>query len=467
MNTSTTDIDEVEMVIKPNGSTRRTSKDEQQSLNERPTSRGPTKAPEGGWAWFIVLSAFINAAFLDGLGASLGVLLVTLKTYFNEGAGRVSLISSLGLFVFHSSGPISGSICEYAGEKKVTMIGAFICCAGLFMSGFMPNVTLLYLTIGFLMNFGLSLSYLPTFALLGKHFQKRHGLVNGLGYSGYGLGVMGLPPLCQLLIERYGWQGTVIILSGMCGNLFVAAAFLRLQIPMAKSNRENDTDSAKRGRLCMRLTRLLGFHIICMKPGMIGLLLAVGCTGASYGIFVTFFMQRADEIRIERMDASLLITAFGAASFLMRLVHGWFIDLRIVSPVCVLIGSITTWSALLLAFVFVTNYWGVMTLSVLLGLASGLTNSLPFVVFKDAIGRKHVASAFGLCLVSIGLGSLIGITIAGALYDMTGTSDVTFYSAAAWGFLHSVILTTTKIFGNVTPKADHDRRWRADDSQRQ
>ena len=63
-------------------------------------------APDGGWGWFIVLSAHISEAFVDGMIASTAVLLVRMKTYFNEGAGRISLIASIGLFVFHCSGKI-------------------------------------------------------------------------------------------------------------------------------------------------------------------------------------------------------------------------------------------------------------------------------------------------------------------------------------------------------------------------
>ncbi|XP_070557967.1 monocarboxylate transporter 13-like [Ptychodera flava] len=288
-----------------------------------------TDVPDGGWGWFITFSAFLNEAFLDGLTASVGVLLPTLKDYFQEGAGKVSLIASLGFFVFHSAGPFSVWIGEYTGEKRAAMIGVLLCFAGLFISGFVVNVMMLYITISCLM----SISFL----------------------------------------------------------------------------------------------------------------------GATNGTFLTFFMQRVADIGIGGMNASLLLTVLGASSCLMRLTHGWFIDLRIVSPVSVLIGSILLWTVFLLISVFVVNYWGVMILCVGFGLTSGLYNPLPFVVYKDAVERRHLSSAYGLYLFSFGIGNLIGTAITGALYDVTGTSDITMYSAATCAFLSAAILAITNIFAKRSP----------------
>ncbi|XP_070557966.1 monocarboxylate transporter 7-like isoform X2 [Ptychodera flava] len=137
--------------------------------SERRLERHVSKdVPDGGWGWIITFSAFLNEVFIDGLTASVGVLMPTLKEYFQEGAGKVSFIASLGLFVFHCAGPISVSIGEYTGEKKAAMIGVLLCSAGLFISGFVVNVKMLYITISCLMYFGLTLSYLPTFTLLGS-----------------------------------------------------------------------------------------------------------------------------------------------------------------------------------------------------------------------------------------------------------------------------------------------------------
>ncbi|XP_070574894.1 monocarboxylate transporter 12-like [Ptychodera flava] len=331
--------DEVGTEETPNDDRRLAQEDAMIGTERRSESSVSTHVPDGGWGWFIAFSAFLNEALLDGMVASVSVLLVTWKDYFEEGAGKVSFIASLGLFIFHCSGPIFSFVCEYAGEKWVAMIGALMSFAGLFFSGFVTDISMLYFTLSFLMNFGFSMSFLPTFALLGKYFQKRHGLANGLATAGYGLGVMGLPPICQLLIQRYGWRGTVIILSGMCANLCVAAALLRPLNVREKFNREICCNTADREHLCLRFVRLFGFHIICSQPSIIGIMLAMSFLGASNGIFLTFFMQRADDIGIDRMDASLLMTVLGASSCLIRLTHGWFIDLRIVSPVCVLLAA--------------------------------------------------------------------------------------------------------------------------------
>ncbi|XP_070555402.1 monocarboxylate transporter 13-like isoform X1 [Ptychodera flava] len=300
-------------------------------LTEQCASSSPAYIPDGGWGWFVVFSAFISEAFLDGLAVSVGVLLVTFKEYFDEEAGKVSLISSLGQFVFFCSCPISSSIGKHVGERRVAMIGGVMTSAGLVVSAFVTDVTMLYFTMSFLMNFGLSLSFLPSFSLLGKYFEKRHGLANALATAGYGLGIMGLPPLCQILIQGYGWRGTLIILSAMSANLSVAGALLRPLCSNEKIARQ-DGKSLDREHRCLRFVRLFGFHIIYLQPSIMGITLAIGFIGAASGIFITFFMQRLDEIGVDRVDASLLNTVVGAAALSIRLIYGWFIDLRVISP---------------------------------------------------------------------------------------------------------------------------------------
>ncbi|XP_070555403.1 monocarboxylate transporter 12-like isoform X2 [Ptychodera flava] len=268
-------------------------------LTEQCASSSPAYIPDGGWGWFVVFSAFISEAFLDGLAVSVG--------------------------------PISSSIGKHVGERRVAMIGGVMTSAGLVVSAFVTDVTMLYFTMSFLMNFGLSLSFLPSFSLLGKYFEKRHGLANALATAGYGLGIMGLPPLCQILIQGYGWRGTLIILSAMSANLSVAGALLRPLCSNEKIARQ-DGKSLDREHRCLRFVRLFGFHIIYLQPSIMGITLAIGFIGAASGIFITFFMQRLDEIGVDRVDASLLNTVVGAAALSIRLIYGWFIDLRVISP---------------------------------------------------------------------------------------------------------------------------------------
>lgn len=62
---------------------------------------------------------------------------------------------------------------------------------------------------------------------MGKYFDKRRGLANGLVMSGGSLGALLLPILLQYLFDEYGLRGSLIIIAGLSLNNLVLAAFLR------------------------------------------------------------------------------------------------------------------------------------------------------------------------------------------------------------------------------------------------
>ncbi|XP_078000590.1 monocarboxylate transporter 13-like, partial [Glandiceps talaboti] len=290
------------------------------------------KAPDGGWGWFIVLSAHISQAILDGVIASIAVLLVRMKTYFNEGAMRISLIASIGLFVSHCSAPIAVFLSKKYGARCIAVIGGILCAVGLFLSGFVNSFAVLCLTLAVLANFGLSLSFTSTFTLLGQYFNKRHGLANGLAVAGYGIGVMGIPPLTQLLIYKYGWQGACIVLSGVIAHLCVAATLLRPLNTATKDNQMTEQRNNHCVRMCKRICMLFGFHLLWVQPRVIGFVVCILFLSASNGTFLTFLLQRTGDAGIDPTDGALLMTVIGASSCITRLTHGWFIDLRLVPP---------------------------------------------------------------------------------------------------------------------------------------
>ena len=60
-----------------------------------------------------------------------------------------------------------------------------------------------------------------------QYFDKRRSLACGLIMCGYSVGVFLLPPLIQLSISMYGWQGALFILGALVLQVMVCGALLR------------------------------------------------------------------------------------------------------------------------------------------------------------------------------------------------------------------------------------------------
>ena len=60
----------------------------------------------------------------------------------------------------------------------------------------------------------------------GLYFDKHRSLATGVATSGSGLGNTVMPIFIAYLIEEYSWKGSLLIMAGLCLNMFVCAALL-------------------------------------------------------------------------------------------------------------------------------------------------------------------------------------------------------------------------------------------------
>ena len=58
---------------------------------------------------------------------------------------------------------------------------------------------------------------IPSQSIISKWFNKKLSSALSIAYSGQGLGVLILAPLCQILISKYGWK--LHIISLVCSFL--------------------------------------------------------------------------------------------------------------------------------------------------------------------------------------------------------------------------------------------------------
>ena len=59
------------------------------------------------------------------------------------------------------------------------------------------------------------------------YFVKNFSTIRGISCSGIALGFTVFPPLAQCMIDRYGWQGSLLIMSALLGNIVVCGMLLR------------------------------------------------------------------------------------------------------------------------------------------------------------------------------------------------------------------------------------------------
>lgn len=183
--------------------------------------------PDGGWGWVVVFSSFMIHIVNDGVTYSFGVFYDEFLHYFDEGKGRTAWILSLLVGVTLCSGPISSSLVNRWGCRIVTIAGAILASFCLFVSFWANSVFVLYITIGIGTGFGFGLIYLPAIVSVTMYFEKKRSLATGIAVCGSGFGTFIFAPIITLLLNEYGWRGSMIIISGIVLECIIFGALFR------------------------------------------------------------------------------------------------------------------------------------------------------------------------------------------------------------------------------------------------
>ncbi|XP_012544946.1 monocarboxylate transporter 14 [Bombyx mori] len=136
----------------------------------------------------------------------------------------------------------------------------------------------------------------------------------------------------------------------------------------------------------------------------------------------------------QRMDGgATMISIIGVASSIGIVALGWagdqpWINVTKTYAVCLIICGFSVAAYPL----FITNYWALTVISTVFGLSFASSYSYTPTILMELMPIDHFTVAYGLILLSQGIGHLVGPPLGGLLYDLTGAWDLTFYVGGVW-----------------------------------
>ncbi|XP_070534472.1 monocarboxylate transporter 12-like isoform X2 [Ptychodera flava] len=187
----------------------------------------PGDPPDGGWGWMVVMAAFFG--FLIGAGSrlSFGVLFVAFLDAFGESNVATAWIHGIFSIVYALSTSYGVALSKRFGHRKTVMAAGVLASSGIFASAFATKLHHLYITYGILTAIGLGLTYALYIVMVSAYFSRRFTIAIGLAMAGTGAGLFVFSVTTQLLVDHYGWRGSLIILSGIASHVCVVGALLR------------------------------------------------------------------------------------------------------------------------------------------------------------------------------------------------------------------------------------------------
>ncbi|XP_076287433.1 monocarboxylic acid transporter silnoon [Lasioglossum baleicum] len=197
--------------------------------NETKKPRNITYVPlDGGYGWVIVFGAFFVQFWVAGLVKSYGVLYVeVMETFKDSSASVASWIPAILSCLCLALAPVTSMLCQKYSCRAVVFVGGLFCALGLTLSYFATSLIHLFFTFGVLTGIGGGLSTTPGIIIVSQYFDKHRALANGICVSGTAAGSFVFPLLIEVLVENFGFHGTILLLGGCMLHVCVSATLYR------------------------------------------------------------------------------------------------------------------------------------------------------------------------------------------------------------------------------------------------
>lgn len=366
-------------------------------------------------------------ALAYGIWYAYGVFMVVLLQEFGWSRSLLAGAFSVFTLVHGIANPLIGMLCDRMRPERIVAGGGLGLGIALWADSFVSTPLQLYLFFGVFTALTVaSCGWVPAVIQVQRRFQDRLGIALGIVSAGVGIGMMLVVPLCQLLIESFGWRMAFRVLGVICVAVIVPSALylVRSGNARAAAPAPNST-TARRAPRSIRISeamRAAPFWLI-MTAYFFGSL----STQTMHVHQVAFLVDHG----IAAMIAASVVGVVGGASIVGKIGGGWLSDLVdrefvYVAGILIMIASV---GALLLVGAY-PSHWGPYGYAVLLGLGYSVTAALTPALSADRFSGEHFGSIVGAGMFSSAVGSAIGPWLAGWQFDLTGSYTLPFTVAA-------------------------------------
>jgi OFA family oxalate/formate antiporter-like MFS transporter len=391
------------------------------------------------YGWIVVAAAFAVTFVGFGSAYTFSSFVASLEKDFGASRGSVSLVFSLAGFLYFGIGMISGPMADRWGARRIAIVGMLLAAIGLILAGRARTLMEVYAAYGLGIGLGLGCAFVPILGAVQRWFVKRRGLASGLAVSGIGVGTLAMPPLATALIAAFGWRDAYLVLGILVAIVGVGAAALMEDDPRQRGLGPDGSapetvlsSEAAQGlsvKEAVRTTRFLGLYAACL----------VGSLGA----FVPFvhLVPYAIDHKFEPTMAVLLLGAIGVGSTIGRFFLGNFADRM--GRDAFLVAMYFGMAASLAIWAVAGGFAALIVFALAFGLFYGGWVAILPAVVADHFGARRVSGIIGVLYTSVAIGTLVGPSAAGFMFDASHSYFVPIAASAIANAVASALTIIT------------------------
>lgn len=402
------------------------------------------------YGWWIVLVATWISVITSGIGFYChGVILDPIQNRFGWSKGIISTAISLNFVIIGIMGFFISRPIDKYGPRQVMVIGSIIAGIAFVLLGHIKEIWHLY-AVYILMAMGWSgISLLPINTVITNWFIRRRGFAMSITMMGMSLGGIILVPLSTYLISCLGLRTALFILGVLVLVGIIPLTLLVIkqqpsdigQLPdgmPSQSTSEQETVRAHFMASQQRVwTRRQAMGTLPFWSIVVAFLFALTGQMAYLTHQISFL-----SLTLGRAGAATAVSITAAASIMGRLVVGLVADRHDKRYVTIVLWAIQIIAMLSLAYSdhVIVLYLGTFVF----GLVMGSIMLMQPLLTSECFGMVSFATVSGLMGVFVFSGAAMGPTIAGIIYDSTGSYRMALSLFAALTFLATLAVLFAK-----------------------
>lgn len=184
----------------------------------------------------------------------------------------------------------------------------------------------LYEIFYYVQGLGNGILVLPGITLVQHYFSKRRGLASGIASAGASVGSLSCGPILQLMIDTYGWRGTLLIIGAVSLHGFFFVGTFRE--PYHKSKATKMDGKGNDSKEMMHSFKNVLCDCKMFNKLFVGAVFGHCLVCFNFVPFIAHIPSWAISVGIDRQRAAILPSAIGLSTLLGRLCATFTADLH-------------------------------------------------------------------------------------------------------------------------------------------
>jgi MFS family permease len=402
-----------------------------------PQTQLPTAKQEWARSWTIVLAAALGFAITTSHVNFIGAMMKPLQQAYGWGRGEIAFGVTLISTLVCLSYLFTGVLADRYGPRRLALGGCLGFGVGFCLLGFAgPSVLSWYVLCAVFSLIGQLANIVVWTMMVVRHFHTSRGLALALTLCGGGLAVSVTPMLVVFLNASFDVR-TVFLLWGSVGGAFVLiSTFFFFRDPATAVRIDTPKVSAPAtipiGHALRDAFRDRNFWQFSVSVLLVAL---------AVGSFYVHIQPMLHDSGLSPELAASVAMVIGPSLIAGRVSIGYFldrVDCRLVSSVAFCLPAV----ACGLLAILDGSYALAIFAGFIIGLGLGAEVDIVAYLTSHYFGTRNYGKIFAILngLFSIGLG--VGSTLAGFVFDMTGTYKTVLLIMSVFAILAVLLIAT-------------------------